>query len=151
MTLNCFNDCGEIMRRLSVDNCDKSKIRINEPFYTLYLVVAKQYLTRHKRVNITKTCLCNIDPLKPHFYTVKLGFTGVYIIFLISSKNINCEYSLEPPRRGGSNEYSQSMFWAEIKQISKFLSRKFSFFGGEFSVYLNRLVFVMNHCVSLQV
>ena len=35
---------------------------------------------------ITKTCLYNIDPLKPHFYMVKLGFTGVYIIFLISAK-----------------------------------------------------------------
>ena len=30
--------------------------------------------------------LYNIDPLKPHFYTVKLGFTGVYIIFLISAQ-----------------------------------------------------------------
>ena len=63
---------------------------------------------------ITKTRLCNFDPLKPHFYVVKLGFTGVYIIFLISAQNIDCEYSLEPPRRGGSNEYPQSMFWAEI-------------------------------------
>ena len=27
----------------------------------------------------------------------------------MSAQNINCEYSLEPPRRGGSNEYSQSM------------------------------------------
>ena len=26
---------------------------------------------------ITKTCLYNFDPLKPHFYIVKLGFTGV--------------------------------------------------------------------------
>ena len=34
---------------------------------------------------ITKTCLYNFDPLKPHFYIVKLGFTGVYIIFLISA------------------------------------------------------------------
>ena len=33
--------------------------------------------------SITKTCLYNFVPLKPHFYTVKLGFTGVYIIFLI--------------------------------------------------------------------
>ena len=33
--------------------------------------------------HITKTCLYNFDPLKPHFYIVKLGFTGVYIIFLI--------------------------------------------------------------------
>ena len=36
--------------------------------------------------------------------------TGVYIIFLISAKNIDCGYSLEPPRRGFSTEYAQSMF-----------------------------------------
>ena len=59
---------------------------------------------------ITKTYLYNFDPLKPHFYIVKLGFTGVYIIFLISAQNIDYGYSLEPPRRGGSNEYPQSMF-----------------------------------------
>ena len=63
---------------------------------------------------ITETCLYNFDPLKTHFYIVKLGFTGVYIIFLISAQNIDCEYSLEPPRRGGSNEYPQSMFGAKI-------------------------------------
>ena len=60
--------------------------------------------------HITKTRLCNFDPLKPHFYIVKPGFTGVYIIFLISDQNIDCGYLLEPPRRGGSNEYPQSMF-----------------------------------------
>ena len=31
---------------------------------------------------IMKTCPCNEHPLTPHFYIVKLGFTGVYIIFL---------------------------------------------------------------------
>ena len=75
-------------------------------------------------IPITKTCLYNFDPHKPHFYIVKLGFTGVYIIFLISAqKHRLCVlvrtasplcYSLEPPRRGGSNEYPQSMFSAEI-------------------------------------
>ena len=35
---------------------------------------------------ITKTHLYNFDPVKPHFYIVKLGFTGVYIIFLISAQ-----------------------------------------------------------------
>ena len=59
---------------------------------------------------ITKTYLYNFDLLKPHFYIVKLGFTGVYIIFLISAQKIDCGYSLEPPHRGGSNEYPQSMF-----------------------------------------
>ena len=31
-------------------------------------------------------------------------------IFHVSAQNIDCGYSLEPPRRGGSNEYPQSMF-----------------------------------------
>ena len=31
-------------------------------------------------------------------------------IFHISAQNIDCGYSLEPPRRGGSNGYPQSMF-----------------------------------------
>ena len=38
------------------------------------------------------------DPLKPHFYIVKLGFTGVYIIFLIFAQK-DGGYSLDPPRR----------------------------------------------------
>ena len=31
-------------------------------------------------------------------------------IFHISAQNIHCGYSLEPSRRGGSNEYPQFMF-----------------------------------------
>ena len=38
-------------------------------------------------------------------------------IFLISAQNIDCGYSLEPPRRGGSNEYQQSMFLSRNKKI----------------------------------
>ena len=37
-------------------------------------------------------------------------------IFHISTQNINCGYSLEPPRRGGSNEYPQSMFLRRNKK-----------------------------------
>ena len=86
--------------------------------------------------SITKTYLYNFDPLKPHFYIIKLGFTGVYIIFLISAQKHSlwvlvrtasvCGYSLER-----SNEYPQSMFWAEAWKISEFLSENFTFFGGE--------------------
>ena len=36
--------------------------------------------------DITKTCLYKFDPLKSHLYIVKLGFPGVYIIFLISAQ-----------------------------------------------------------------
>ena len=41
----------------------------------------------HKLITfITKTYLYSLNPLKPHFYIVKLGFTGVCIIFLISAQ-----------------------------------------------------------------
>ena len=82
-----------------------------------------------------KTYLYNSYPLKPHFYIEKyiekLGFTGVYIIFYISAQNIDCGYLLELPRRGSSNEYPQSMFWAEIWKISEFFIWKLSVFGGD--------------------
>ena len=37
-------------------------------------------------------------------------------IFHVSGQNIDCGYSLEPPRRGGSNEYPQSMFLSRNKK-----------------------------------
>ena len=37
-------------------------------------------------------------------------------IFLIFAQNIDCGYTLEPPRQGGSNEYPQSMFWNKNKK-----------------------------------
>ena len=64
-------------------------------------------------------CLCSMllfgslyheHPFKPHFYIAKLGYAGVYLFFLFLLQNIDCGYSLEPPRRGGSNVYPQSMF-----------------------------------------
>ena len=93
--------------------------------------------------SITKTCLYNFDPHKPLFYVVKLGFTRVCIISLISAQRHNLWYALEPPLRGGSNAYPQSMFWAEILRMSDFFVWKFSFLVVKFSVYLNRRVFVM--------
>ena len=35
---------------------------------------------------------------------------------LIFAQNIDCGYTLEPPRQGGSNEYPQSMFWTKNKK-----------------------------------
>ena len=36
--------------------------------------------------------------------------------FHISGQNIDCRYSLEPTRRGGSNEYTQSMLLSRNKK-----------------------------------
>ena len=87
---------------------------------------------------ITKTYLYSFDPIKPHFYIVKRGLQGYTLIFLYLLKNIDCGDSLEPPRRGGSNEYPQIMFWAE-----NFFIWKVSFFGARISIYLNMRIFIM--------
>ena len=42
--------------------------------------------------------------------------TKFFKIFLIFAHNIDCGHTLEPPRRGGSNEYPQSMFWSKNKK-----------------------------------
>ena len=41
---------------------------------------------------------------------------NILIFFHIFAQNIDCGYSLEPPRRGGSNEYPQSMFMRRNKK-----------------------------------
>ena len=42
----------------------------------------------HKEcVGIMITCPCYVYPLTPHFYIVKLGFTGVYIFSYFCSKS----------------------------------------------------------------
>ena len=87
---------------------DISKVSIK------YIVVQKESVLCYNHMmsfrTIVKTCLYNLDPLKPNFYIVKLGFTGYTLFFLFLLKNIDCGYALEAPRRGGSNEYPQSMF-----------------------------------------
>ena len=54
---------------------------------------------------ITKTCLYNVDHLKPQFYIVNWGLQGYTLLFLFLLKNIDCGYSLELPQRGSSNEH----------------------------------------------
>ena len=49
-------------------------------------------------------------PLKPHFYIVKLGYAGVYLIFLFLLQNIDCGYSLEPPRLEKYEKFSFENF-----------------------------------------
>ena len=65
--------------------------------------------------NITKTRLFKYIE---NFTSKNWKFLDKKLIFFhISAQNIDCGYSLEPPRRGGSNEYPQSVFWAEIRKI----------------------------------
>ena len=88
-----------------------------------------------REIYITKTCLYNFDPIKPHFY-IFWCLQGYTFFSYFCSRNIDYGYSLKLPRRGGSNEYTKSMFWAEIWKILEFFIWKFSFFGGKiFSIF----------------
>ena len=69
--------------------------------YSFYLASRK-----HAYSNILK-----ISPPKPESFQIK-----ILEFFHISARNIDCGYSLEPPRQGDSNEYPQSMFLSKIKK-----------------------------------
>ena len=71
-------------------------------------------LNMTEEVNITKTCTYN----KQGFFEVlKLKFSAEnfgYLSYFCSKHRL---YTLGPPRRGGSNKYSQPMFWSKNKKI----------------------------------
>ena len=58
-------------------------------------------------------------------------------------KNVDCGYSLEPPRRGGFNEYHNLCFEQKYEKYQSFYLNFFQFLEVNFSIYLNRRVFVM--------
>ena len=103
--------------------------------------------------------MCHLMPLRKRAYSTILrilppkneNFQMKHSdIFLISAQNIDCRYSLEPPRWGGSNEYPQSMFWAEIRKIMytpvnpSFTIQNWGLWGSK----LYRHVFVMQYIHS---
>ena len=71
-------------------------------------------LRKHAYSNILK-----ILPPKNENFQMKNSYIFSYfcskhrlwvLVRTASAQNIDCGYTLEPPQRGGSNEYTQSMF-----------------------------------------
>ena len=96
--------------------------------YIIFLISAQNiyFCSKHLLYIYTSILLYIYTSILLYFYTsihhiVKLGFTGVYIIFLISAQNIDCGYSLGPPRRHN--------LWFEEKyeKYQKILSENFHF------------------------
>ena len=97
----------------------------------------------HTDSNITKTFLYSFDPLEPHFYKVKLRFSGVYINFLISAqtyrlwvlvtnkyfllKHIDCGYSL-------LTSTHNICFKQKYENYQNFSSENFHFLVVKFSI-----------------
>ena len=98
---------------------------------------------KHAYSNILK-----ILPTKNENFKIKKS-----AIFHIFSQNMDCGYSLEPPRRDGSNEYPQSMFLSGNKKNNvypcklQFYYIKVGFKGSKFC----RHVFVMSKLLTIDV
>ena len=71
----------------------------SQHFRRIHDVVVRFTLRKHAYSNI----------LKHYHQKMKIFRRKILIFFIFLLKNRDCGYSLEPPRRGGSNEYPQSM------------------------------------------
>ena len=111
-------------------------------FSNLICVRTYNQITRHN-YNITKTCLSNFDPVKPHFYIVKLGFTGVYIIFLISAQKHRLWVLVRTALSRRFSRVPTIYVLSRYEKYQSFLSENSQFLEVKFSIYLNRRVFVM--------
>ena len=80
------------------------------PEYLYLYLCTDTITTTYLHVDIITKTPKYFDPLKPHFYIIKWGLQGYKLFFLFLLKVIDCGYSSEPPRRGGSNEYRKPMF-----------------------------------------
>ena len=87
------------------------------PFYNLKFVFGPrnsllpctdcdEYVTAHAAWPLRKHAYSNILKILPP-KRMKIFRKQNYDVFHISAQNIDCGYSLEPPRRGGSDEYPQ--------------------------------------------
>ena len=74
------------------------------------------YVAQEKKLTITKICLLKYTE---NFATKNENFQikNVDFFLYISAQKIDCVYSLEPPRWGGSYEYNNLCFWAELRKI----------------------------------
>ena len=79
-----------------------------------------------------------LTPLNPTFIIVKLGFTGVYIIFLISAQKHRLWVLSEAVLTSTHNLYFEQKY-----EKYQFLPVNFRFLEMKFSIYLNRPLFVM--------
>ena len=101
--------------RFTVQIQDRRDLR---PRFILYLIIKySDGITDHQWEHhiLNSTCF------RPHYenflsFKIENFQLKSFDIFLIFAQNIDCGYTLEPPRRGGSNEYPQSMFWSKNKK-----------------------------------
>ena len=93
-----------------------------EPFYGTTFCIwdhsQDQQIDSHRAVISTNLLRKHAHAIYRDFFSCKNCkiHKKNFDIFLIFAQNIDCGCTLEPPPRGGSNEYPQSMFWSKNKK-----------------------------------
>ena len=143
----------EYLRNAQIQNNSYSPSTIPSSFDTFY---SCPWLCKRKANAMILLCGCAAKkhfPLRKHAYSNILkilppkneNFQIKTLIFFIFLLKTDCGYSLEPPRRGGSNEFPQSIFLSRNKKNNvypckpQFYSIKWGLRGST----LYRHVFVM--------
>ena len=108
-------------------------------------ITCRIYIVCHKKYSLRKHAyskIYKISPPKTENFQVKNSD-----IFHISAQNIDCGYSLEPPRRGGSNEYPQSMFLSRNNKNNVYPCKPQSYYikVGFKGVKIIQACFLMKH------
>ena len=98
------------------------KAETNQPSYTISQDV--ELMTLSSFISFTSSVYISL-----HYENTPMQYTEIFLaikcckfhqnfffIFYIFAQNMHCGYKLEPPRRGGSNEYPQCMFWSKNKK-----------------------------------
>ena len=80
-------------------------------FFTILLFDPGRYVGHVSLREYAYSNIMKILPPKNENFQIKNSE-----IYHISAQNIYCGYSLEPPQRGDSNEYPQSMFLSRNKK-----------------------------------
>ena len=77
------------------------------------------YIQQSRLKIITKLRLAHTIHSDFFFFSetkIEKFYWKTFTIFSNFAQIIDCGNTLEPPRRGGSNQYSQSMFWSKNKK-----------------------------------
>ena len=88
---------GDILGPLHITTTRTLIIKIKSVQRSGTEAIRIQIQANFRPFSIRKTCPCDLYPLTPHFYIVKLGYRGIHF-FLFLLLNIDCGYSLEPPQ-----------------------------------------------------
>ena len=97
---------------------------------------------------IMKTCRCNVNPLTPHFYIVKLGFTRIIFFYLFYALKQRSWVLVRTALRRSQRVPTINVLSKIIRNISQFLIRNFHFYSQEILLVLHGHVFVMRPVFS---